>query len=49
MIHQELIDRVLKQIEDDVDASDLTALEELLKAVPEENLKAYLPEELTNA
>ncbi len=41
---QELIDKVLEQIKEDVSLGDLTAVEELIKAVPEENLKAYLPE-----
>lgn len=45
----ELIDRVLKQIQDDVDAGDLTALEELLVYCPIEALKQYLPEEIQNA
>ena len=44
-----LIDKVLKQIECDVDSSDLSAIEELLKSVPEKNLIAYLPEENQNA
>ena len=39
-----LIDLVLKQIQDDVDSNDLTALEELLKRVPAQVLKSYLPE-----
>lgn len=41
---QELINLVLKQIQDDVDSGDLTALEELLKRVPEKVLESYLPE-----
>jgi len=40
-----LIDAVIDQIHEDFDSGDFTALEELLKAIPEENLKAYLPEE----
>lgn len=43
-----LIELVLKQIQDDVDSNDLTALEELLKRVPAQVLKSYLPEETTN-
>jgi hypothetical protein len=39
-----LINLVLKQIQDDVDSGDLTALEELLKRVPEKVLESYLPE-----
>jgi len=40
-----IIDTVLEQIKLDVHSGDLTAIEELLKSVPEENLKGYLPEE----
>ena len=40
-----LIDRVLDQIEQDVKNKDFTAIEELLRFVPEQNLNAYLPEE----
>lgn len=40
-----LIDRVMCQIEDDIKERDFTAIEELLKFVPKENLIAYLPEE----
>jgi hypothetical protein len=43
---QSLIDRVLDQLEDDIKDRDFTAIEELLKFVPEENLIAYLPEEM---
>jgi len=42
---QDLIDRVLDQIAQDLEGSDLTALEELLKFVPQKNLIAYLTEE----
>ena len=41
---QQLIDLVLDQVIDDVYAGDLTAVEELLRAVPEDLLKGYLPE-----
>lgn len=41
---QELIDLVLKEIARDVAMGDLTAIEELLCAVPEDALIAYLPE-----
>jgi hypothetical protein len=40
----ELIDLVLKEIARDVAMGDLTAIEELLRAVPEAALIAYLPE-----
>jgi len=49
MIHQELIDLVLKQIEQDVQNKDFTALEEMLQYVPNNILKGFLPEEQTNA
>jgi len=39
-----LIDQVIEQIVDDIDDGDFTALEELLKAVPEQALRSYLPE-----
>jgi hypothetical protein len=39
-----LIDKVLDQIEADIHSGDKTAIEELLKFVPTEYLKAYLPE-----
>jgi len=39
-----LIDRVITQIELDMRSDDLTALEELLKRVPEQVLESYLPE-----
>jgi hypothetical protein len=39
-----LIDRVITQIELDIQSLDLTALEELLKRVPEKVLESYLPE-----
>lgn len=45
MDKQELIDNVLAQIVIDVEAGDLTAIEELLKNVSEEDLKAFLVEE----
>jgi hypothetical protein len=41
----ELIDEVLNKIAEDVQGGDLTAVEELLKFAPRENLIAYLPEE----
>lgn len=42
---QQLIERVLTEIKSDVQSGDLTAVEELLKFTPFENLAAYLPEE----
>jgi hypothetical protein len=39
-----LIERVLRQIEVDLQTGDLTALEELLKRVPTKVLESYLPE-----
>jgi hypothetical protein len=43
------IELALEQIVKDVEAGDLSAIEELLKFVPEKNLIAFLPEEITNA
>jgi hypothetical protein len=45
-MNQQLIDDVLNQILQDVKDFDLTAIEELIKNIPEEVLKAYLPEEV---
>jgi hypothetical protein len=39
-----LIDRVLKQIEQDVANKDFTCIEELLQHVPEQLLKGFLSE-----
>jgi hypothetical protein len=46
-MNQQLIDDVLNQILQDAKDFDLTALEELIKNIPEDVLKAYLPEEVT--
>ena len=43
------IELALEQIVRDVEAGDLSAIAELLKFVPEENLIAFLPEEISNA
>jgi hypothetical protein len=43
---QQLIDDVLNQILQDVKDFDLTAIEELIKNIPEEVLIGYLPEEV---
>jgi hypothetical protein len=43
---QEVIDRVLDQIRCDVEDQDYTAIEELIKDLPAEQLKGYLPEGL---
>ena len=40
-----LIDKVIDQIVIDVNAKDLTSIEELLTSVPEEKLIGFLPEE----
>ena len=40
----ELIDRVVTQIQLDIESGDVTALEELLKRVPAKVLESYLPE-----
>ena len=39
-----IIDKVIEQIRKDLEFGDLTALEELFKDIPEEDLKAYLSE-----
>ena len=39
-----LIDRVIDQIQEDVNKGDVTAIEELLKQVPTQVLVDYLPE-----
>ena len=44
-INIKLIDKVLEQIKEDVINGDVTAIEELLKNVPIEIIKSYLPEE----
>lgn len=41
---QVLVDEVIEQIKKDIIDFDLTALDELLKFLPVDNLKAYLPE-----
>ena len=41
----EVIDKVLIQIQNDLEAGDLTAVEELLTFVPLENLIGFLPED----
>ena len=46
---QALIDRVIEQIIDDIKDGDLTALDEMLKSVPQSVLISYLPEEISNA
>ena len=40
----EVIDKVLIQIQNDLEAGDLTAVEELLSFVPLVNLIGFLPE-----
>lgn len=40
----ELLDRVIGQIQLDIESGDVTALEELLKRVPAKVLESYLPE-----
>ncbi len=38
----QLVDRVIEQIKKDMESGDLTALDELLRFVPEKNLVAFL-------
>jgi hypothetical protein len=42
---QELVDRVIEKIKEDIVDGDLTAVDELLKFIPTKNLIAFLPEE----
>ena len=46
MDENELINRVIAQIQLDIECGDVTALEELLKRVPAKVLESYLPEEM---
>jgi hypothetical protein len=39
-----LVDKVITQIQLDIESGDVTALEELLKRVPAKVLESYLPE-----
>ena len=41
----ELIDKVLKQMQRDFDDQDITAVEELLTVIPIKYLQGYLPQE----
>ena len=41
---QALIDEVLKQIKCDVDSGDMTAIEEMIRHLPEDQLRGYLSE-----
>ena len=41
---QKLLDMALEQIRVDVERGDLTAIEELLRNVPEDALVSFLPE-----
>jgi len=40
-----LLDKVLEQIKKDVEAGDMTAIEELLGEISEKNLRSFLSEE----
>jgi hypothetical protein len=40
----ELIDKVIEQIRTDIENEDLTAIEELLRFVPEKYLRGFLSE-----
>jgi hypothetical protein len=44
MDREQLLARVFDQLEDDIKDRDFTAIEELLKSVSNETLRAYLPE-----
>ena len=41
---QALIDEVIKQIKCDVASGDMTAIEEMIRHLPEDRLHGYLPE-----
>ena len=43
-MNQKLIDLVINQIKSDIEAGDVTAIEELLKNVDEAVLKSFLSE-----
>jgi hypothetical protein len=43
-MNEQLIDQVIEQIIEDVKMSDYTAIADLLRFVPEENLRDYLPD-----
>ena len=43
-LKQELVDKCLEQIKDDVKGGDVTAIDELLMFLPTKYLKGYLPE-----
>ena len=44
----ELLKAIVRQIEEDVNLGDYTAIEELLKDIPIEKLKGFLTEEKVN-
>lgn len=48
-MNERIFELALEQIVKDVEAKDLTAIAELLKFVPEENLFSFLSEEIQNA
>ena len=43
---QELLDKVLEQLKSDIRSKDYTAIDELLRACPEDSLRAFLSEEV---
>ena len=49
MTDETLFGKVIDQLRADIEWRDFTAIEELLKFVPRENLIAYLSEENENA
>ena len=42
----DIIDKVIEQILIDIKKEDFTAIEELLKVIPVNNLKSYLSEDI---
>jgi hypothetical protein len=44
-VDEDLVERVLIQIHEDVEVGDFTAIEEMLKNVPIQHLEAFLSED----
>ena len=45
-MNEQLIDNAIEQIKKDIENGDLTAIDELLRYVPTQNLRAFLSEEV---
>ena len=46
MTRDELFGKVIDQLRADIEWRDFTAIEELLRSVPDNQLESYLPEKL---